>query len=114
MRIYRSADVPVRHVDSEGAAGLTYRGPVDAESFRLNYVEVAPGGSSRSHLHRWEQVNYVMAGSGHVRVDGENWSIQAGDWIRLEPGEDHCYVNTSRETLVLLGVLGPEAIDEEA
>lgn len=110
MKILRLSDLSPRSVTGDGAKGLHYRGPVDGESLRVNHVEIEPGGVSRQHGHEWEQVNYVLAGSGTLVCEGETRAIEMGDLILISKESEHLYRNDGKETLVLLGVLGPESL----
>ncbi|MFP4200404.1 MAG: cupin domain-containing protein [Clostridia bacterium] len=110
MRILRPSELPSRSVTGDGARGLHYRGPVDGDSLRINHVEIDPGGISRQHGHEWEQANYVLAGSGTLFCDGETRTIEKGDLVMIPGGRQHLYRNDGQQTLVLLGVLGPESL----
>lgn len=57
--------------------------------------------------HGQEEMFYVIAGSGEVRIGGERHPIRAGDIIACPPGgreTAHQIVNTGKEELKYLGV----------
>ncbi len=111
MRIIHTEDLPPRPEDMDGARGLHYRGPIDTSSFRINHVEIEPGGISRSHEHRWEQVNFVLEGSGYLCAGGQEARVTRGDLVVVDSDEPHQFRNDGEVGLVLLGILGPESME---
>jgi mannose-6-phosphate isomerase-like protein (cupin superfamily) len=63
---------------------------------------LAPGQTARSHAHTdMHEVFYVESGSGLMRVDGEEFELEAGVCVAVSPGERHEITNTSAGELVL-------------
>ncbi len=112
MRVISMLGLPVRSETGDGASGLHYRGPIDAETLRLNHVEIDPGGMSRAHHHAWEQINYVLSGSGVLVCGAEETAVSAGDAVLVDRDERHLFRNDGDTPLVLLGVLGPESVGQ--
>lgn len=70
-------------------------------SFRVFTIE--PGGHTPYHSHPFEHLNYVIQGSGAVKVeDGEERPVTQGDFLLVMPGEIHQYKNTSVEGELVL------------
>src|SRR2546422_8146285 len=66
------------------------------------------GGSTQEHYHaRTEEIYFITAGQGRMRIDGENAEVKAGDAIAIPPGKRHKLWNTGRETLRLLCCCSP-------
>ena len=110
MKVVSLKELPVRMESGDGAAGLHYRGPVDGQSLRVNYVEIEPGGVSRAHEHPWEQANYVVAGRGLLVCEEGEREVSPGDLVLIGGGEPHLFRNSGDSTLVLVGILGSESL----
>ncbi|MGC8666992.1 MAG: cupin domain-containing protein [Chthonomonadales bacterium] len=69
---------------------------------------VPPGGSTHPHYHKAaEEIYYILAGQGRMRVGSEAADVQAGDGIAIPPGSVHQITNTGREDLVFLCCCAP-------
>lgn len=74
----------------------------------LAEARLAPGGSTTAHYHaRTEEVYYILAGRGRMRVDGEEREVRPGDAIAIPPGAIHTIANTGHETLTFLCCCAP-------
>ena len=79
--------------------------------------ELPPGGSEGMHVHAepgrpLEEMYLVVAGSGHMTVDGETFPVAAGDAVLAKVGVQHDVRNTGKEPLRLVVVWGePRASD---
>lgn len=79
----------------EACAGTVYRVQIAAhERTRVSYHRVA------------EEYYYVLAGHGMALLNGEEYRLAAGDFLRLPPGTTHGFV-TSDEPLELLNIHTP-------
>ncbi len=66
------------------------------------------GGSTQEHYHvKTEEIYFITAGVGQIRIAGELRSVMAGDAIAIPPGQKHKLWNTGRETLKLLCCCAP-------
>lgn len=113
--VVKCTEVVAQEVTDNDANGLQYRLIFDAKERRLltNYVNVVPGGNTRSHSHDWEHVSYVIEGEGVLESgEGKILKISAGTAVHIPGGERHCFRNTGTETLVIFGVLGPMPSEE--
>lgn len=59
------------------------------------------------HTHTYEEVIYILDGSGVVHVDGGQQAIGPGTSIYLPAGAPHCLENPGEEPLQLVGVFCP-------
>ena len=58
-----------------------------ASGFGINQLELPPGASGREHDEvdgGQEEVYVVIAGSGVMRIDGEDVPLAAGRWLRVD------------------------------
>lgn len=115
--IIDEAQVESRMVTEDGAVGLRYKtlfGPVPGRRLNSNLVVVEPGGITRAHKHEWEQVNYILAGTGVLKTgDGSVVPVGTGKAVHISGGEIHWFENTGSEPMKLFGVLGPMPPEEE-
>jgi mannose-6-phosphate isomerase-like protein (cupin superfamily) len=73
-----------------------------------------PPGRAPDHFHRYDEVIYVLAGSGVLHVGGEEAPLAPGACVHLPAGLVHCLENTGGGELTLLGVFTPAGSPAEA
>lgn len=92
---------------------------IGARLLGYNITVVAPGKRAyplHNH-HANEEMFFILAGSGELRVGAEAWSIRAGDFIANPPGGPelaHQIINTGSEELRYLAVstmITPETVE---
>lgn len=108
LNLRDSVPVPVTMDGARSTSGrpLLERSEGKGElDFRV--VSIGPGGVSANHIHPWEQTNYVLSGTGTVRLGDETRPVAADDFIYVPPNLGHVYSNTGADDLVLITVLGP-------
>ena len=81
--------------EAEEGAGTVYR------------VRIAPGQRTSVSYHRVaEEYYFVLAGRGTAILDGKEYPLAAGDFLRLPPGTTHGFL-TGDEALDLLDIHTP-------
>ncbi len=74
----------------------------------LAEARVLVGGSTQEHYHpKAEEIYYITAGVGRIRIEGETRDVKAGDAIAIPPGQRHKLWNIGGETLTLLCCCAP-------
>jgi mannose-6-phosphate isomerase-like protein (cupin superfamily) len=74
----------------------------------LAEARLPPGGSTQEHYHaRTEEIYFITAGHGRMRIDDEVAEVKAGDAIAIPPGKKHKLWNIGEETLILLCCCAP-------
>ena len=74
----------------------------------LAEARVPVGGSTLEHYHRLtEEIYYITAGVGQLRIGEETRPVMSGDAIAIPPGQRHKLWNTGREVLRLLCCCAP-------
>ena len=69
---------------------------------------VSAGASTREHYHpKAEEIYYITAGLGRIRIEGETRDVKPGDAIAIPPGRKHKLWNTGPDTLKLLCCCAP-------
>ena len=74
----------------------------------LAEARLPAGGSTQEHYHgRTEEIYFITAGRGRLRIEGELAEVKAGDAIAIPPGQRHKLWNTGAEPLTLLCCCAP-------
>jgi mannose-6-phosphate isomerase-like protein (cupin superfamily) len=74
----------------------------------LAEARIPAGGSTQEHYHpRAEEIYFITAGTGRMRIEGELREVKSGDAIAIPPGRRHKLWNTGAETLRLLCCCAP-------
>jgi mannose-6-phosphate isomerase-like protein (cupin superfamily) len=74
----------------------------------LAEARVPVRGSTLEHYHpKTEEIYYITAGSGRMRIDAETREVRPGDAIAIPPGRRHKIWNTGQEPLRLLCCCAP-------
>lgn len=74
----------------------------------LAEARVPVGGSTMEHYHgRTEEIYFITAGKGRIRIEGEYAEVKAGDAVAILPGKKHKLWNTGSEILRLLCCCAP-------
>ena len=81
---------------------LAYRNSVIRRQ-SLAEARLPAGGSTQEHYHpNTEEIYYITAGQGRMRIEGELHEVKMGDAIAIPPGRKHKIWNTGGDTLKLL------------
>ena len=74
----------------------------------LAEARVPVGGSTQEHYHiKAEEIYFITAGHGRMRIEAEVAEVRPGDAIAIPPGKKHKLWNTGSETLKLLCCCSP-------
>jgi mannose-6-phosphate isomerase-like protein (cupin superfamily) len=74
------------------------------EAFGAAWAVVRPGEETSPHGHDEEETFIFLAGTGVMSVDGQQFSVQRGDAVYLEPFSAHTVRNTGDSPLEVLCV----------
>jgi len=74
----------------------------------LAEARLPPGGCTVPHYHvKTEEIYFITAGEGQMRIGAEVHPVRPGDAIAIPPGAVHQICNTGGETLRLLCCCAP-------
>ncbi len=74
----------------------------------LAEARIPIGGSTLEHFHpKAEEIYFITAGSGKIRIENETRSVKVGDAIAIPPGLKHKLWNTGGGILALLCCCAP-------
>ena len=111
VTLIRRPDLPFLAVQGDGASGLQlarlYQNPNHSLTFQLARIEA--GGVSKRHQHPWEQINWVVSGTGQVEAGEQTIEIGPGDCVVIPGDTPHAITNNDDKPLMLVAVLGPGA-----
>jgi mannose-6-phosphate isomerase-like protein (cupin superfamily) len=95
---------------AQTTADRWYRVLVDNEigsTQATQFVGSIPPGRAPDHFHHYEEVLFVLKGSGRMWAGETDTPIAPGSCIYLPKGQVHCVENTGQGELRLLGVFYP-------
>jgi mannose-6-phosphate isomerase-like protein (cupin superfamily) len=105
------------YVTRDGSTIREWAGPgyaAEASGLSLAEAIVAPGRATIEHLHRRsEELYLVAAGSGVLRVGGEEQAVAAGDCVAIAPGTPHRLRNDGEVDLVVVCACSPPYSHED-
>jgi mannose-6-phosphate isomerase-like protein (cupin superfamily) len=83
--------------------------------YSLAHAVVAPGGKSRRHCLKTDEVYYILSGRGQMHVDDESAEVGPGDALEIPPGAVQWIENIGPDELAFLCIVDPawRAEDEE-
>ena len=74
----------------------------------LAEARIAAGASTQEHYHaKTEEIYFITAGQGRMRIEGEIRPVRVGDAIAIPPGQKHKIWNTGHEALRFLCCCAP-------
>jgi mannose-6-phosphate isomerase-like protein (cupin superfamily) len=74
----------------------------------LAEARLPAGTSTQEHYHgKTEEIYFITAGQGRMRIEGEMAEVKTGDAIAIPAGKRHKLWNTGGETLKLLCCCSP-------
>ena len=60
----------------------------------MRVIELAPGGFTPHHAHEWPHINYMIEGSGVLRIGDRENPVTAGSYAYVPAGQIHQFRNT--------------------
>lgn len=93
------ADIPIEEVE---APGVTVRHLAGVEDADLKVLDVEPGGATPHHRHLHAHEGIIVAGIGHLRLDGGPRPLRPGLVFHVNPNDPHAIVNDGDQPLRLL------------
>ena len=74
----------------------------------LAEARLPEGTATQEHYHaRTEEIYFITAGQGRMRIEDETREVKAGDAVAIPPGKKHKLWNTGASTLTLLCCCAP-------
>ncbi len=83
------------------------RNPGISLACSLARASLPPRSASLPHRLSSTEVYYILEGSGHMYIDGENAPVKSGDIVYIPPFATQHITNTGDQTLVFLCIVDP-------
>jgi len=95
-------------------AGLAGAPSAPAANQSLAQATVPVGGATAAHYHPVaEELYFLQAGRGRMRLGGEEREVGPGDTVLIPPGVEHKITNVGEETLTFLCCCAPAYTHED-
>jgi mannose-6-phosphate isomerase-like protein (cupin superfamily) len=79
-----------------------------------HFVGYVPTARAPDHFHAYDEVIYVLEGTGTMDMEGERSPLGPGSCIQLPARTVHCLANEGAEVMRVLGVFRPAGSPAEA
>lgn len=89
---------------------------LDTNGVSVNHYELDPGESFTVSIHRHgvqEELFYIVSGTVTFKSDAEETTVEAGEIIRIPPGEFQLGTNTGEDRATGLAIGAPRDYEEE-
>ena len=84
-------------------------GLVDTPNLFCDVYCLEAGQEQAGHRHAvGDKLYFVIAGTGRIRVGGEEHEVRPGDLVCAPAGEDHAVANPGPDRLALLVMMAPK------
>ena len=77
------------------------------------HAELKPGREIEEHADPYEEIYYIVKGSGLMRVGGEEGKVMAGDAVWLPYGVPHSLVNNGDQDCIFVVAAGMPRLRRE-
>jgi len=99
-KVCHYTEIPAETFGDE-APGVTIRWLIGEEQdgapvYASRLIEVAAGRSTPDHTHPFEHENFILEGTGKVRINDVWHELGSGYVVFVPPGARHRYVNTGQ------------------
>jgi len=110
VRVVNVRDVePIELPQGSWSRMLVTKGRIEGNRACLGTSVFTPGTVLGDVCHETEELAFVVAGSGELRLDGETVPFAQGDALFVPPGVWHAVANTGAEDVVMVfGFAHPE------
>ncbi len=109
MFIKHLEDIEKKDVSGGEIENVLKQVPVGPEQGWPNHVlrvfTIGSGGHTPKHSHDWEHVNYVIAGSGTLEIEGKKNQLKKGDFAVVPPNVEHQYSNNGDQDFTMICIV---------
>ncbi len=99
-------DIAKEQSSPHGGAGMStaYSFFANAPGLKLAFRKrvLKPGSSIGYHLQNDDEIYYILSGTGNMKMNGDSFTVKAGDGILTRPGTSHGLQQTGSDSLVVI------------
>jgi mannose-6-phosphate isomerase-like protein (cupin superfamily) len=99
--VSRFADREEERADAKRTFRVLHQGEL------TQFIGIVEPCRAPDHSHPYDEVGYVVEGTGIAHIGGEQVPLQAGSCFYLPPGCVHCIENTGPGVMRIMGVFHP-------
>jgi mannose-6-phosphate isomerase-like protein (cupin superfamily) len=99
--VSRFADRDEERADEKRTFRVLHQGEL------TQFVGIVEPCRAPDHSHPYDEVGYILEGSGVAHIGDERVPLQAGSCFYLPPGSVHCIENTGPGVMRIMGVFHP-------
>jgi quercetin dioxygenase-like cupin family protein len=92
--------------EEEASPERTFRYLVQTDTV-TQFIGIVQPSKAPFHSHPYDEVGYVIEGTGTAHVDGSEIPLRAGSCFHLAPQQVHCIENSGQGEMRILGVFHP-------
>jgi mannose-6-phosphate isomerase-like protein (cupin superfamily) len=92
--------------EEEASPERTFRYLVQTDTI-TQFVGIVQPSKAPFHSHPYDEVGYIIEGTGTAHVDGSEIPLRAGSCFHLAPQQIHCIENSGEGEMRILGVFHP-------
>jgi quercetin dioxygenase-like cupin family protein len=112
MSVKHANEVPEKVVsDGEKTTIQVLISAREGPNFALRRFIMQPGGGMPLHTNTVEHEQYVLSGQAQIGIDGQDYTVKAGDVVFIPAGAPHYYQNIGDEPFEFLCII-PNQKDE--
>ncbi len=87
-----------------------HQGRKKTDSLHLGIVEFKPGKQPNAHTHEVEEALYILSGNGKIKIEGQCFNIQKGDFAYIPAGKSHLVLTGEQDPLKILFMFGGKTV----
>ena len=99
--VSRFADREEERADAKRTFRVLHQGEL------TQFIGIVEPCRAPDHSHPYDEVGYIVEGTGIAHIGGEQVALRAGSFFYLPPGCVHCIENTGPGVMRIMGVFHP-------
>lgn len=100
---------PVNAPGVRNAFKKTLIGPKEGwEGWVMRHFTLKDGGNTPRHSHPWPHINYIVAGSGILFLDGKEYPVNEGSIAYVPSGAEHQFTGKGKEDFSFICIVPEE------
>jgi mannose-6-phosphate isomerase-like protein (cupin superfamily) len=93
---------PGTHNGGGNTTGYSFFSKADGLKMVFRKRVLHPGSAIGYHLQKEDEVYYIISGTGEMNMNGQSFTVKAGDAILTRPGSSHGLKQTGKKDLAII------------